>query len=219
MRLVEPSTRFVPSVGGQILRAATRLLTARPAAKPLHPRGRLVTGTLRRFDGHDATGVDWLDTTGRDRVLVRMSRAIGLAPPWPDVFGVAIRVHLPDGRYGDLLFATTGLGRVSRFVLTATSSPQRRPMTTLLPYRTPVGPLLLSAVFEDDVTIALAWAVRSGDWHRFAEVSLHEEQSGEDGNSLSFDPVRNTVPGLGNYPWVERLREPSYLTARRSRRS
>jgi hypothetical protein len=28
----------------------------------------------------------------------------------------------------------------------------------------------------------------------------------------------NTLPGLENYGWVRRLREPSYFTARRSRR-
>ena len=36
---------------------------------------------------------------------------------------------------------------------------------------------------------------------------------------VSFDPVRNAVPGLEQYRWVTRLREPSYAVARRSRRS
>ena len=35
---------------------------------------------------------------------------------------------------------------------------------------------------------------------------------------MSFDPVRNVLPGLEIYPWVRRLREPSYATARDSRR-
>jgi hypothetical protein len=34
---------------------------------------------------------------------------------------------------------------------------------------------------------------------------------------VSFDPTRNTVPGLENYDWVRRLREPSYGTARHTR--
>jgi hypothetical protein len=34
---------------------------------------------------------------------------------------------------------------------------------------------------------------------------------------VSFDPVRNVLPGLAPYDWVRRLREPAYLTARRSR--
>jgi hypothetical protein len=219
MRLAEPTTRVAASAGGQVLRAATTILTVRSAAKPLHPCGRQSSGTLRRYGGPSETGVDWLDTAGQDRVLVRTSRAIGLPAPAPDIFGIAVRVPRPDGRSGDLLFATTGLGRLTRFVLTATSSPRRRPMTTLLPYRTPAGPLLLSAAFEDDSTLALAWAVRTGAWHRFSELSIDEEQPDADGVGPSFDPVRNTVRGLENYSWVQRLREPSYLTARRSRRS
>ena len=47
-----------------------------------------------------------------------------------------------------LLLASTGLGRLTRFTLTAARSPYRRPLTTLLPYRTPAGAVLLSAVFR-----------------------------------------------------------------------
>ena len=47
-------------------------------------------------------------------------------------------------------------------------------MTTLLPYRTAAGPLVLSAVFRDERTVSLAWAVRAGPWHTFAQLSLDE---------------------------------------------
>jgi hypothetical protein len=35
--------------------------------------------------------------------------------------------------------------------------------------------------------------------------------------AMSFDPVRNQLPGLTQYAWVRGLREPSYRTARQSR--
>lgn len=35
--------------------------------------------------------------------------------------------------------------------------------------------------------------------------------------AISFDPVHDTIPGLDNYDWVRRLREPSYRVARSSR--
>jgi len=89
----------------------------------------------------------------------------------------------------------------------------------LLPYRTPAGAVLLSAVFESESRVMLAWAVGSGAWHRFAELLLREGSVGDGDRRLSFDPVRNLLPGMENYPWVQRLREPSYSTARRSRRS
>lgn len=204
--------------GGQVLRAATGVIAARPTDKPLHPRGSAVWGTLHRFGGRDSTGAEWLDQAGEDRVLVRQSRAIGLPAPWPDIHGLAIRAPTGDGGHGDLLFATTGLGRLTRFTLTAGRSPIRRPLTTLLPYRTPVGAVLLSAVFHDESRVELAWAIRSGAWNRFGELLLPRDTVDETDAPVSFDPVRNELPGLESADWVRRLREPSYAAARQSRR-
>ena len=153
MNLVSFAARGAAALGGQALRAATiSVAAARPAAKPLHPEGSVVSGHLQRFGGL-STGVAWLDEAGEDEVLVRQSRAVGLPDAAPDIFGVAIRVPAGGGRHGDLLFASTGLGRVSRFVLTASRSPYRRPLTTLLPYRTPAGPVVLAAVHLDERTL------------------------------------------------------------------
>jgi hypothetical protein len=222
MSALDSAARTASSAGGQILRAVTGLIAARPAAKPLHPDGSVVRGTLHRPGGgrpggERGTGAAWLDGSGDDEVLVRQSRAVGLPSPAPDVFGLALRVPTGGGRHGDLLFASTGLGRLTRFTLTAARSPYRRPLTTLLPYRTPAGPVVLSAVFRDETTVELSWAVRTGAWHPFAELRLQQEAVGEADADLSFDPVSNTLPGLATYDWVRRLREPAYLTARRSR--
>lgn len=218
MNAVDSAVRAASSAGGQILRAATGLVAARPAAKPLHPRGSIVEGTLRRFGGEVETGAAWLDHTGDDHVLVRQSRAVGLPPRVPDIYGLAVRVPSEGGRHGDLLFASTGLGRLTRFTLTLARSPYGRPLTTLLPYRAPAGPVLLSAVYLDERTVALAWAIRSGGWHPFAELTLNKSPANEVDMPLSFDPVQNELPGLETYPWVRRLREPAYTTARRTRR-
>ncbi|HEX5860396.1 MAG TPA: hypothetical protein VFY58_01050 [Nocardioides sp.] len=218
MSALESAARAASSAGGQVLRAATGLVSARPAAKPLHPRGAVVRGTLRRSGGRTSTGAAWLDRPGADQVLVRHSRAVGLPAPMPDIFGLALRVPNESGGHGDLLFASTGLGRLTRYTLTPALSPYARPLTTLLPYRTPVGAVLLSAVFQDEVTVVLAWAARSGAWHQFAELSLHEDPVDGADLPVSFDPVRNTLPGLETYDWVRRLRQPAYVTAR-SRRS
>ncbi len=219
MSALDSASHAASSAGGQILRAATRVIAARPAAKPLHPRGSVVQGRLRRFGDESRTGAGWLDQAGEDRVLVRSSRAVGLPAPVPDIFGLAVRVPTEPGSHGDLLFASTGLGRFTRFTLTCARSPYRRPMTTLLPYRTPAGAVHLSAVFHDEVSVELAWAVRSGAWHPFAELSLHREPVDVADVPVSFDPVRNVLPGLETYDWVRRLREPAYAAARQSRRS
>src|SRR3954464_10620793 len=168
MTAVDSAARVASSAGGQVLRVATRVVALRPAAKPLHPGGAVVEASLHRFGAAERTGIPWLDEGGDDRGALRLSRAVGLPAPAPDVFGLALRVPVDAGGYGDLLFASTGLGRLTRFTLTAGLSPGGRPMTTLLPYRTPVGPLVLSAVLHGGETVSLAWAVGAGTWHRFA---------------------------------------------------
>jgi hypothetical protein len=203
------------SLGGQGLRAVTSLVSAvRPAAKPLHPRGAVLSARLRRFGVSPSTGVPWLDEAGDDEVAVRISRAVGLPGALPDIHGLALRVPTPRGP-GDLLLATTGFGHLTRFVLTAARTPVDRPMTTLLPYRTPTGPVLVGATARDESTWELAVASLSGPWRRFAELTMSEEPG--DDEHVDFDPVLHQVPGLETYGWVRRLREPSYRTARRSR--
>lgn len=217
MSALDPAIRAASYTGGQMLSAATRMISARPATKPLHPRGFVVHGILHRVGGQTLTRADWLDHAGEDLVLVRQSRAMGAPPRVPDIHGLAIRVPTEGGRHGDLLFASTGLGRLTRFTLTAARSPYRRPMTTLLPYRTPVGAVLLSAVFHDESNVELGWATPSGRWRRFADLSLPTDPSDRADMLVSFDPVRNVLPGLEPYDWVGRLREPAYATARQSR--
>jgi hypothetical protein len=205
------------SAGGVGLSGATRLVAAvRPVAKPLHPRGDVVTGRLRRSGGGPGTGSQWLDQPGTDEVLVRRSRAVGLPTGLPDIHGLAVRVPLEGGGHGDLLLATTGRGRLTRFLLTAGRTPYSRPLTTLLPYRTPSGPTLLAAVARSEHRYELAYASPQGTWHPFADLAL-SATAGPD-PLVSFDPVLNTLPGLANYDWVRRLRGPSYGTARLTRR-
>lgn len=204
--------------GGALLASATGTMASlRRVRKPLHPQGEVLTGRIYRR-GRDATagttGVAWLDEPGENDVDVRRSRAIGL-PPWlPDIHGLAVRVRTAAGE-GDLLFATTGRGRVSRFVLTASRQAQRRPMTTLLPYQTHTGPVLLGLEAISDETYELSWARPRGGWHVFGTLRL-STRHGDDA-AISFDPIGRQVPGLRQYPTVVRLREPAYLRARRSR--
>jgi hypothetical protein len=213
---VSSLTRGAADAGGAVLAAGTRTLGAvRPAPKPLHPAGRVVTGLLHRGGLDTRSGVAFLDEVGDQPVIVRESRAIGLPEALPDIHGLAIRVGNPDGSPGDLLMATTGWGRLTRFVLTASRTTYGRPMTTLLPYRTAAGPLLLGARSPAPGIVELACAVGGGRWQRFAELAVSREDAPD--QAISFDPVLHQVAGLEQYPAVLRLREPAYSSARRSR--
>jgi hypothetical protein len=208
--------RLGASAGGAVLAAATRTIAfLRPAEKPLHPEGVTLVGRLSRHGSDVTTGVAWLDDTGQDEVVVRLSRALGLPTVLPDIHGLALRVPVGEG-HGDLLLASTGWGRLGRFVLAFGRRPETRPLTTLLPYRTAAGALVLGARAGGPGSYELSWAPYDGTWHRFATLEVSDRHA-ED-QDISFDPVLNQVTGLTQYPAVVRLREPSYLLARSSRR-
>lgn len=215
MALLDPVRTNASSVGGAVLATATRTVAAvRTAPKPLHPRGVVVTGRLFRTGLSETTGSPWLDEPGEDDVVVRISRALGLPRAIPDIHGLALRVPV-DGGHGDLLFAQTGWGRLSRFVLTAGKDVCDRPMTTLLPYRTASGPLLLGARCTGTETFEIACARYDGDWRHVADLRISSAPAPD--QDVTFDAVRHQVPGLEQYPSVARLREPAYSEARASR--
>jgi hypothetical protein len=184
----------------------------------LHPDGVTLAGHLDRRGSAAASGVPWLDEAGRHDVMVRLSRAVGLPPPLPDIHGLAMRVQLgdrPGDASGDLLFASTGWGRVGRFVLTFGRGPGSRPLTTLLPYRTASGAVVLGARASGTDSYELFWAAYDGDWRSFAQLELTDRAAAD--VEISFDPVVNQIPGLAQYPTVVRLREPAYKRARQTR--
>jgi hypothetical protein len=210
--------RGAAAAGGGVLAAATQALASvRRAAKPLHPEGEVYGGRItRRGTGSGRpTGVAWIDEPGEDEVVVRLSRAVGLPDGVPDIHGLAVRVLGPGGP-ADLLFANTGTHRLTRFALTASRHPRARPMTTLLPYRAPTGPLLLRVDHAAPDAYEVSWARPSSRWRPFGTLHL-EELRGDP--TVSFDPVLHQLPGLEQYATVLRLREPSYRRARSSRAS
>ena len=92
------------------------------------------------------TGVAWLDEAGTDHVAVRFSRSLDLPAPRPDILGMALRIATQPGQFGDVLLATTGTGLLGRYVLLPTCRYGLRAYTSLFPYRTLAGPLLLAAI-------------------------------------------------------------------------
>ncbi len=207
------------SAAGSVLTAVFRAAAeVRPTAKPLHPRGETLHGSVRRAGLEPGVGVAWIDQPGIDDAHVRLSRAVGFPGGWPDIFGLAMRISVGPDRHGDVLFATTGRTVVGRFALL----PRRRPTTgtysTLIPYRTASGPLLLSARPGGDRTFTLACARPAGAWRDFGELTLESSPTDDtDDVGPTFDPVLNQIPGLAYYPWAARLREGAYRAARQSR--
>jgi hypothetical protein len=203
------------SVVGGALGGVFRVVAAvRPAAKPLHPRGTVRRARLHRNGLEPPVGVAFVDATATDDVVVRESRAAGLPSSLPDVHGLALRVPGPGGGHSDVLFATNGFGRLTRYLLVPTWHTYGRPMTTLLPYESDAGPVLLGVHEVDEGRLELVCSVGGGPWRAFGELVLSDDESDD---NVSFDAVRNTPPGLRQYAAVRRIREPAYAAARAER--
>ncbi len=201
--------------GGRLLAGATELVAdVRLADKPLHPHGQIRRGQLVRYDVAEPTGVRWFDEPGTDEALVRTSRAIGLPAPLPDFHGLAIRVPDGSGGHADLLFATTAWNRLGRHVLVPTLAVGPT-LSTLLPYRTEVGPVVLGARHVG-ISYQLYWAPVGRPWRDLGELRLDPDPDPD--AEVSFDPMLNHPAGMTPYSWVRRLRARSYAVARAHRR-
>jgi hypothetical protein len=214
------STQRFAGMGGAVLEAIFAVFSRlRPAAKPLHSRGSVMQARIVRTGLSQPVGVPWLDEAGADDLVVRFSRGVGLPPRLPDILGMAIRVD-PGGRFADLLFSTTGRGRRSRFILI----PRRRYAPafygTLMPYRSPSGPVLLGAsarAHADGVGVELFVAAPRDPWRSFGSFTVPSAPVRGQDRPVTFDPVAHYVPGLEPYDWVRKLREGAYAAARRAR--
>ncbi|WP_460800538.1 hypothetical protein [Nocardioides pacificus] len=190
------------------------LRTGLAHGRSLHPRGQVADATLVIEAAGEETGVALLDRPGSHACRVRISRAVGLPAPVPDIWGLAIRVPDPaTGRDADLLVASTGLGVATRHVLLPRIAVDDGALTSLLPVATAGGPLLLSltpvgAPPGAHLRFELSTSRPGGAWTRrgFLEVA----EPGEDDPELRFDPVRHAPAGVRQYGVVRRLREPSY---------
>jgi hypothetical protein len=226
-QLLRAAVRATGAVAGLGLGAVSGAVAALRHGRPLHPQGVTLRVTLLA-EGAGHTGVPLLDDAGVSDGTVRVSRAMGL-PPWlPDIYGVALRLPRATGQDApaDLLFASTGDSRLGRFTLLLHSDLSDGPLTTLLPVRSPAGPLLLrlepvpgSVVREVGPSLrvpdrlSLSYAVGAGPWVTVAEVAVGARVEGQD-DPRRHDPVVHQLPGTEQYPVVRFLREPAYAAAR-----
>lgn len=209
---------------------AVRIVRSRHR-RSLHPDGRSFTGELT-VTGLAGTGAALLERPARHPVTVRISKGVGTRPGFPDLFGVAIRVHGGlSGRRCDLLFSTSGSGRLSRHVPMA-----RRGFDTfygsILAYRTGTGrKLYLSArpdpdarplgrTLESVVDAAErdgARLVLSADGEPFGTVRFGAVLPVGADAELAFNPVGNTGADLHPTGLVHASRAVAYRLSQRWR--
>lgn len=209
--------------GGQGLKAVFALLKLLRPERPIHSHGVMLEGTLthtRVFSGEE-----WLDSSGEEQVLARISRSVGLPDAMPDVIGLALRIG-----NADVLLSTTGRGLPGRFMILPRRSLVDGPFTSLMPFKGAGGPVLLAArregagpeletlsqlrSFGGELQWGLFYSRLRGPWTRFGTLRLRVSTNEDE--ATRFDPVGRPPSGLRTYEWTRALRVPSYALAQRS---
>ncbi|MCX5067192.1 phosphodiesterase [Micromonospora lupini] len=230
-----PARRRAGPAASGVERASAALGRLR-RGRLLHPAGRSFAAEVTMWGTPGPpTGVALLDDPGRYAAVVRLSRGTPTPDGWPDVLGLAVRVHLDTGRTFDLLVSSSGAAPVLRNL----PLPRRGftgTYTTIMGYRTARRRLWLAALADPDAVdlgrglaavaaaaradaprLVLAVASAVGRWRPVGQVTIGAQLDAREDAALAFDPVRNLPPDLraaGPLAW---LREQTYRGSRRAR--
>lgn len=223
------------AAGGAGLLAA-RLAYAR-RHRILHPRGRSFAAEVHLWGlPGEPTGVHLLDRPARHRATVRLSKGTPTPTGWPDILGIAVRLHDvgPTGVF-DLLLSTTGPGRIlehvpaprrgfaSRYgsILALHAAHDRWYLAALPdPESAPLGDTLdtVAAAAADGRASLLLAARRPHDsWQPYGRLRLGEPLNAAEEAALAFDPTRHQAPGLHPAGAVQALRGLTYRLSQRWR--
>ncbi|MEW1683136.1 phosphodiesterase [Streptomyces sp. NPDC093594] len=217
-------------------RAAERVARWR-GAPAVHSTGVLCSGTLHVSGRGDAVwGVPWLDRHASYPATVRWSRALGTPRRLPDALGLAVRVEDAGGpgRPLDLLFTSSGAGRLGRHLPLLRPDALTGAYSTLLPYRTggcervlaafPVHgpphtpqPTLWRELARRPVRFRLCAAAPGEPWRPFASLILDAVYAAPGDTTLSYDPNAHSLPGLHPAGRLNRLRDAAYAGSRQGR--
>lgn len=204
-----------------------------------HPRGVLADGRIERVAPPD----EGLPVPSGP-VVGRLSKAVGVPGSLPDAAGLAWRMFAgPSGDSPwDVLLVTAGIGDASavpnRLLLHPVTAWADTRYSSLMPlaYRgqlwwvrarlvTDIAAdgLALDAVADTlahgDIDFDIEQACSSADFHPLARLRLSEIRPvTAPEQDVSFDPVRNTAPGVCVWPqWLRTFRRLAYRRSREGR--
>ena len=201
-------------------------------AKIAHPAGSVYEAVLRVDGGaHVPSGAALLATPAEHRAVVRFSRSLGLPPPLPDLFGIAIR--LPEvhgqGRHQDFLIVTSVDAPLLHHIFIPVADPQQAPYSCSLPYRAGDERILVGvqpvsgspripgrtadeklerAAATGNLRFALSIAPLAGRFAPVGELQIGQRLP-DDLNAIRFNPW-NTGGGLEPAGALNRLRAYAY---------
>ncbi|MGR7025130.1 hypothetical protein [Geodermatophilus sp. URMC 62] len=198
--------------------ASLALGTALRGARVFHPRGHASTATVVT-DGGGGWGARVLDEPGRHDVVVRVSRAVGLPEPLPDVVGLAIRFPGLGRDHGplDVLVSTAGGPPGLRHVFLP--EPFGRTYSAVLPHRTGSGRVVVLGARSEGTGAdwELLAASLAGRWTRWGRLTLGPALPDAEAETLRFLPTLG-ADDLQPVPLLRAVRDRSYRQSQALRR-
>ena len=196
--------------------ALFRRLSSGRGRRIFHPRG---TAYAARFSAApDGLGAAIFAIGFEHQALVRLSRGLGIRPPLPDVFGLAVR--LPDaygpGAHQDFLLASSGDGALGRRLLRPALAPGAGLYSSLLPYEIGGQRLLVGAratASRPTTAFELLVASPGGTWRPVGRLTLGQRLDDSVARALRFDPW-NSGGGIIPVGLINRLRAAAYRGSR-----
>jgi hypothetical protein len=216
------AARLVTNAPAHGLTAVFRSMARLRQAPAVHPRG--VTLASRLTVDQQIPFIP----QGDHHATVRLSKGAGTPGGWPDVLGLALRLHLQEpAEPCDFLFSSAGDGRWSRWLPVPAGDWNATRYGTLAPYESagrwwwlmaiptgsPIGHASLQKLENDALAgFTVHISDESADWQQIGRLDLHERI---DGSGLDFDPVLNHPRGALPAPsWLRELRERAYSGSR-----
>lgn len=205
------------NVTGATIGTVLGAIAAIRRGKAVHPKGEVFEGRLK-VSGEPAapSKARLLSTPAEHRVIVRLSRSLGLPRPLPDLFGIAIRV--PDaygpGRDQDLLLVTSADLPIVHHIFLPALGPQGRPYTSSLPYRAGEDTFIVGALPRGATRFDIAVAAPMGRFRPVAQLELGERLPPEL-DALRFNPW-NTGGGMDPVGVLNGARDVAYKLSQAS---
>jgi hypothetical protein len=209
-----------PDVPEPVERAAAAFFGALSAARGrriFHPRGDgfeiefEVDRPLHRYDG-----IGLLSQRRTYSGVARLSRAIGIPSPLPDLLGVAFRIDADTGPQDFLLISSARAPGLRHLLLPSRAGFSSNSYSSILPYRIGDELRLVGAEPLGPTEYEVRLAPLNGPWEAFARLRLRAALAPEATENLRLNPW-NTLPGLKPVGPMNGLRRSSYAGSQRGR--
>jgi hypothetical protein len=211
-----------PTVPEPVERAAAGLFRALSAARGrriFHPRGDgfevdvEIDRPLHRYDG-----IALLSERATHTGVARLSRAVGIPSPLPDLLGLAFRIDVEPGPQDLLLVSSARAPGLRHLLLPTRGGFGSNSYSSILPYRIADELRLFGAEPLGPLEYELRLAPLNGPWEAFGRLRLRAALDPETTEALRLNPW-NTVAGLKPVGPLNGLRRSSYRGSQEGRQA